>query len=153
MPFQVQKWSAFCWTCWMLGTSRNEQNSYTHEVKELVLKNREISTCDVANMLGISIGSVYSILKYNLHMHQTAKCQMTSWVTVSTHARTIKRGLTSGPDILSRWSQVIKCGFTDTAQRTMTSPWFKQTWGMCLPSFKQTSQNVPHCDTITELAI
>jgi hypothetical protein len=41
-------------------------------VKELVHKNRRISIHEVASMLGISFGSLQSILKDNLNMHWIA---------------------------------------------------------------------------------
>jgi hypothetical protein len=42
-------------------------------VKELVHENSRITICEVANMLGISYGSVQSILKDNLNMHQSVE--------------------------------------------------------------------------------
>jgi hypothetical protein len=41
--------------------SRREET--VHQLKELVIGNRGITTCEVANMLGISFGSVQIILK------------------------------------------------------------------------------------------
>jgi hypothetical protein len=40
------------------------------QVKEHVHENRRITICEVAKMLGISFGSVQSILKDNLNMNQ-----------------------------------------------------------------------------------
>jgi hypothetical protein len=51
-------------------TSKTDEN--VDQVKELVYKNRRITIHDIANMLGVSFGSVQSFLIDSLNMHWLA---------------------------------------------------------------------------------
>jgi hypothetical protein len=51
-------------------TSKTGEN--VGKVKDIVLENRKITVNEVANILGISVGSVHTSLKDNLNMHHIA---------------------------------------------------------------------------------
>jgi hypothetical protein len=51
-------------------TSQTGEN--VDKVKDLVLENRRITIHEVANILGISVGSVHTSLKDNLNMYHIA---------------------------------------------------------------------------------
>jgi hypothetical protein len=52
------------------STRKTDEN--VDRAKESVIKTKIISFCEVANMLGISFGSVQGLLKDNLDISQTA---------------------------------------------------------------------------------
>jgi DNA-binding transcriptional regulator GbsR (MarR family) len=57
-------------------TSKTDEN--VDKVKDLVLENRRITIHEVANILGISVGSVHTSLKDSLNMHNIAM-KFVSW--------------------------------------------------------------------------
>jgi hypothetical protein len=70
-------------------------DEHEDQVKEFVIGNIRITICEVSDMLGISFGSVKSILKDNLNMCQIAKIfapclLMNRWRIMLTHATTFK---------------------------------------------------------------
>jgi hypothetical protein len=50
--------------------STSKRDKHLDRVKKLVLRNRRITMCKVANMVGISFGSAQSILKDNVNTSQ-----------------------------------------------------------------------------------
>ena len=88
------------------------------KVKDFILKIRIINICKL--LTEISFGSVLSILRDSLNVHQIAAKFVPNLLTedrariMSAHASTYKRGLKETRNYFRRKSQVLRCGFTGT---------------------------------------
>ena len=99
------------------STSKTGENM--DKVKDFILKIRIMNVCKLL-MLEISFGSVLSILKDSLNVHQIAAKFVPNLLTedqeriMSAHASTFKRALKETRNYFRRKSQVPRCGFTGT---------------------------------------
>ena len=83
---QVQKWCGPCWICWTLGMStESKTNENGSSVEELVLKNKSVTICTTPKTMGISFGSVQSIIQDNLNMWRIATKFMTHLLSGKLH--------------------------------------------------------------------